>query len=110
MTAGDVFLSLLDHFFLKCVNVMIISLQEQWGWEWGWSGVRRGHPPLLILLIFLHLSLKSLDTVQGGHGSVGLIWRGCGTGPGGYFSVICNNIDTHIVIVGDIVHVTVLSQ
>lgn len=56
----------------------------------GGSGVRRGHgslifSPLFNTVNFSHLSLKGSDTVQGGQGSVGLIWRAVGRGLGMIF-------------------------
>lgn len=93
MTAGDVFLSPLDHFCLKCMNVAMSWLYHSgsggdgiggvWCQERTW--VVNFFPPFLILLIFLHLSLKGSDTVQGGQGSVGLIWRAVGRGLGMIF-------------------------
>lgn len=58
---------------------------------------------------FSTLVSEGLGHSSGRAGLGGANTEGFGTGPGDYFSVICNNIDTHIVV-GDIVHVTVLSQ
>lgn len=75
---------------------------------WGGGGVL--HFFLFNTVHFSTLVSKGLGHSSGRAGFGGGDLEDCGTGPGDYFSVICNNIDTRIVIVVDIVHVTVLSQ